>query len=55
MYILCIYEHIHLRKGEGKISLRTLKTRPSKMEVYHRDFKNIIVHTGHIELFEQRD
>ena len=27
-------------------------TRPSKMEVYHRDF---IVHTGHIELFEQRD
>ena len=25
------------------------------MEVYHRDFKNIIVHTGHMEWFEQRD
>ena len=25
------------------------QTRPSKMEVYHPDFKNIIVHTGHME------
>ena len=30
-------------------------TRPSKMEVYHRGLKNIIVHTGHMEWFEQRD
>ena len=29
------------------------QTRPKQMEVYHRE--NIIVHTGHIELFEQRD
>ena len=31
------------------------KTIISKMEVYHRGLKNIIVHTGHMEWFEQMD
>ena len=37
------------------LSALSPETRPSKMEVYHRGLKNIIVHTGHMEWFEQRD